>query len=501
MSILRRGRLLSLDLLIVGLASVAALLLRENFSLADGRWGAFVPYLISTIAIAGPVLILLELDRAVWRYSALADYIRAAFASVLIVIGAVTIGFIVNRLDGVARSLPMLQIFVMCAGMVGVRVLTRVMHERRRRASSNVPLALPTANDTVLIIGWGSLVDLYVRSAVEFGSGRDHIAGILSPYERHVGRHLLNTKVLGVPEQASKIMADLDIHGIHVGRIIVATSFERLSDEAQRVLHEIEITSDVRVELLMERLGFSAEAPERVTPAAQSQSVAPTADRIPALAVQETEFAHSLRRPYWQFKRLIDSAVSLVLVILLAPLILLLAIVVAFDVGLPVLFVQQRPGLRGTRFNLYKFRTMGPSHDAAGHRIADEARISWVGTLMRRTRLDELPQLFNILIGDMSFVGPRPLVTSEQSPGILARLLVRPGLTGWAQVHGGRTVSVADKTALDLWCVRNASFWLDLKIIAATFPMVLFGERVDGDVVRLAWRDLHALEDRNRVRE
>jgi lipopolysaccharide/colanic/teichoic acid biosynthesis glycosyltransferase len=115
--------------------------------------------------------------------------------------------------------------------------------------------------------------------------------------------------------------------------------------------------------------------------------------------------------------------------------------------------------------------------------------------------LDELPQLYNILVGDMSFVGPRPLVTREQSSDTLARLLVRPGLTGWAQVRGGRVVSVADKTALDLWYVRHASLRLDLRILVATVPMVLFGERVDRSAVRLAWRDLRTFGVRDRVDE
>ena len=203
-----------------------------------------------------------------------------------------------------------------------------------------------------------------------------------------------------------------------------------------------------------------------------------------------------LNRPYWRIKRLIDAAAALALTVLLAPVILLTALIVACDVGLPVLFMQQRPGQRGSRFTLYKFRTMGPSHDAAGLRIPDGARISRVGKFMRRTRLDELPQLFNILVGDMSFVGPRPLVAREQSPETVARLLVRPGLTGWAQVYGGRMVSVADKVALDLWYVRHASFLLDLKIMAATLPLVIFGERVNGEIVRLAWRDLHGLQER-----
>lgn len=490
MSIMRRGRSLTVDLIIVGLASIAALGLRENFSITEDRWGAFAPHLLLTLAFAGPTLVFFELDRSVWRFSGLADYVRAVIASVLIVAGATVLSFVLNRLDGVARSLPALQVLLIAAGLVGIRVLTRVMHARRR-VSDHEPVALPTADDTVLIVGWSALVDLFVRSAAEFGSDKLHIAGILSPRPSHVGRLVHAVRVLGTPEEVDKVIANLDVHGIHVGRIVVATTMDRLSDEARRVLREIESTTDIRVEFIAERLGMSSS---NARPAVRSAPSDMQGAR--AFAIQETAFEQVLRRPYWRMKRVFDATVALALIALLAPVILLTALVVAFDVGLPVLFMQQRPGRRGSRFTLYKFRTMGPSHDAAGVRIPDDARISRFGKFMRRTRLDELPQLFNILVGDMSFVGPRPLVTREQSPTIVARLLVRPGLTGWAQVYGGRTVSMADKVALDLWYVRHASFLLDFKIMAATLPLVIFGERVDGEIVRLAWRDLHGLQGR-----
>lgn len=491
MSIVRRGRSLTVDLIIVVLASIAALGLRENFAIAEDRWIAFAPHLALTLAVAGPALVFFELDRSVWRFSGLADYVRAVIASLLIVAGATVLSFVLSRLEGVARSLPALQVLLIAAGLVGVRVLTRVIHARRR-ASDHQPVALPTADDTVLIVGWSALVDLFVRSASEFGSDRLHIAGILSPRPNHVGRLVHAVRVLGTPEETDKVIANLDVHGICVGRIVIATSMDRLSDEARRVLREIESTTDIRLEFIAERLGISASGTR------------PAVRRLPSDArearafamQQEASFEQLLHRPYWRAKRFVDAAVALMLIALLAPVILLAALIVACDVGLPVLFMQQRPGRRGSRFTLYKFRTMGPSHDAAGLRIPDDARVSRVGKFMRRTRLDELPQLFNILSGDMSFVGPRPLVTREQSPEIVARLLVRPGLTGWAQVYGGRTVSVADKVALDLWYVRHASFVLDLKIMAATLPLVLFGERVNGEVVRLAWQDLHGLQER-----
>src|SRR5258708_22945977 len=135
---------------------------------------------------------------------------------------------------------------------------------------------------------------------------------------------------------------------------------------------------------------------------------------------------------------------------------------------------------------------MGAAHGPDGRPLPDAARTSRVGNVLRRTRLDEFPQLFNILRGDMSFVGPRPLLPCDQPKACGVRVLVRPGLTGWAQVVGGRDISPEDKAALDVWYVRHASLVLDLKIAARTIPMVLFGERISESLIERAWRDLSA---------
>jgi lipopolysaccharide/colanic/teichoic acid biosynthesis glycosyltransferase len=502
MSNLKSQRSLVVDLCIVGLASIAALALRENFAVDAGQWWAFVPYLCITLAVAGPILVVFQLNRSIWRFSGLSDYVRAVGATVLIVIAAMAIGFVVNRLDGVARSLPVLQGMVTAVGLVGARVLSRVLHHRRRRADRADVVSLPSANDTVLLLGWGSVTELFLRSAAELGNGAVQIAGILTPNERHVGRSVLSTRVLGTPENILEVIAELDVHGIHVGRVVIATPFDRLSDPARRMLLELEQTTDVRLDFFAERLfGTPSATPSRDVDERTAESSVGQALRSADFGISDEEIRHLLGRPYWRLKRTIDAAVALILLIVLLPLTLLVAFIVALDVGLPLLFVQQRPGLRGARFSLYKFRTMGASHSIDGARIPDAGRVSKVGALLRRTRLDELPQLFNILIGDMSFVGPRPLVAREQSADTLVRLLVKPGLTGWAQVRGGREVSVADKTALDLWYVRHASLTLDLKIAAATVPMVLFGERVDRGAVRLAWRELRKLDVRPAMAE
>ena len=191
-----------------------------------------------------------------------------------------------------------------------------------------------------------------------------------------------------------------------------------------------------------------------------------------------------------RLKRVFDLTLAAALMVLMMPVIVLIGLVVAFDVGLPTVFWQQRPGARGRPFKLYKFRTMRSAHDEQGLRIPDDERLSAIGRFLRRTRLDELPQLYNILIGEMSFVGPRPLLPVDQSADFAARLMAQPGLTGWAQVKGGREISASDKAALDVWYLRNASLWLDIVILARTVPTIVFGERTETEAIRQAWDDL-----------
>jgi lipopolysaccharide/colanic/teichoic acid biosynthesis glycosyltransferase len=122
---------------------------------------------------------------------------------------------------------------------------------------------------------------------------------------------------------------------------------------------------------------------------------------------------------------------------------------------------------------------MRAPHDKHQNRVPDDQRSSAIGQILRRTRLDELPQLYNVLIGDMSLIGPRPLLPCDQAPEYAARLSVRPGITGWAQVNGGRAISTFDKLILDVWYVQNASLVLDLSIIFRTVKMILFGDRIN----------------------
>jgi len=183
-------------------------------------------------------------------------------------------------------------------------------------------------------------------------------------------------------------------------------------------------------------------------------------------------------------KRLLDIIVSILLLVLLFPLMALLAIMVRFSIGGPVLFTQTRPGLNGELFRLYKFRTMRTLFNLDDKLTPDADRISSLGMLMRQWSLDELPELFNVLRGDMSLVGPRPLLPQyleRYTPEQARRHEVRPGLTGWAQVNGRNAITWEEKFALDVWYVDHQSFWLDLKILALTIVKVFRREGISAD--------------------
>ena len=170
-------------------------------------------------------------------------------------------------------------------------------------------------------------------------------------------------------------------------------------------------------------------------------------------------------------KRLIDIVGALIGLLLLSPVLLVVVLLIRLQMGNPVLFKQQRPGLHGKPFFMYKLRTMSDAKDENGELLSDEKRLTWLGNFLRKSSIDEFPELINVLKGEMSLVGPRPLLmqylplyTSEQN----RCHDVKPGLTGWAQINGRNAISWEQKFVYDVWYVDHRSFWLDVKILFLT---------------------------------
>lgn len=180
-------------------------------------------------------------------------------------------------------------------------------------------------------------------------------------------------------------------------------------------------------------------------------------------------------------KRTCDLIIAVFGMVLISPVLITAAVLVRLRLGSPVLFCQARPGLYGKPFDMYKLRTMTEGRSQDGSLLPDDVRLTSLGRFLRRTSIDELPELFNVIKGDMSIVGPRPLLMEyleRYTPEQARRHEVRPGITGWAQVNGRNAISWEEKFKLDAWYVDNWSLWLDIKIIAMTVWKILKREGI-----------------------
>lgn len=486
---MRRLWVQGLDLALLAVAAVCALWLRENLSLDPAKVADLFPYLTVSLAIAAPINIFLGIDHSLWRYSSMADYLRILVAVTMSVGGATLVMFLINRLDGVSRSVPLLQMLIAVALIVGGRVLYRLISSRLSAPTAGATVVAPmqgTEPQGILIVGLTDLAVLYLKCIEAHAPERYRVGGILAHDGHHVGRQLRQYQVFDRSEELGAVLRAVEVHGVRISRIVVALSPTHLPARLAAELRDVPARLGVHVEYLTSSLGLdcakpsgdAASQPVPSTPAAVTRSF--RLDAVQLLA----------QRPYWRLKRGMDAVLAGLLLIVLSPVIVVVSSIVALAFGRPSVFWQDRPGAGGRPFRLLKFCTMTPAHDSTGRRLSDPERVGRIGHFLRSTRLDELPQLWNILAGEMSFVGPRPLLPVDQPEACPARLLIRPGLTGWAQVMGGREIGAEEKALLDVWYIAHASLRLDVEIMLRTLPMLLLGERIKTNAVEVAHRDL-----------
>lgn len=489
----RRTAMLLVDISVMLLAGLLAAALRDNLEFSTERITAGWVYHAAVLGASVCIVPLVGLDRSIWRFSSLNDYLMVVVTCFFIIAAASLMTLLASRFEGVARSIPIIHFVVATFALVSLRVAFRKKHDLRRlrhsQSSFNDLAQEPHHHVNVLVVGLNRLAEAYIEAVAEFASERIRVVGLVGDRGRHVGRLIATHPVLGVVEDIETIVRDLEPHGTTIDRIVIACDFDGLSQEARRMLLRLEQSGDCELQMFAEQLKI-VKRDEAKPGTTDLSATHEKSDAQMRFAFPASEVAAMRRRPYWSAKRLFDATAAALLIMLLGPLIIATAVFVGLFIGFPVAFWQQRPGLGGVPFRLYKFRTMRPAHDLSGRHLTDEERLSPVGVFLRRYRLDELPQLFNILIGDMSFIGPRPLLPRDQAPEDRARLLVRPGLTGWAQVVGGRDISADDKAALDIWYVKNASLSLDMQIALRTVPLVIVGEKIHRSQIEHAWREL-----------
>ncbi len=495
------GRLprIGCDIVLAILATLSAIFLRTDLTVQWPDLAASVPYLGITGAAAALLVGASGLDLGFWRFASLVDIVKVIGVALATTVAAVALVFAYNRLEGIARAIPVMQPVLIAVFLLAPRLLSRARFTLRRRNPRPVAVhvaVVPT--ESVLVVGLNSLTEVYLRALLEAGDARLSVAGIVSARSRHVGRFLRQYRVLGTFDEVGRVVADLAVHGIYVGRVILAVPFPALPVRAREALAGLE-AQGVVLDPLAARL--SGTPPVAAVPLsahdARAGAVVPVASLTQPASVpvplQPAEIEGMVQAPYWRWKRAVDLAGSGLAALLLLPVGGIVLLLVTIDLGWPPIFWQNRLGFGGGVFRLYKFRTMAPAHDHRGAPIPENERRTGIGALLRRRRLDELPPLWNVLAGEMALTGPRPLLSIDQPEGALDRLSVRPGLTGWAQVQGGRSVSNAEKAALDLWWIRNASLGLDLRILAGTVRMALTGERVNDRALAQAWANPEAV--------
>jgi lipopolysaccharide/colanic/teichoic acid biosynthesis glycosyltransferase len=450
-----RFRVFAFDGLCALSAPIAALLLRNPTLFERSDLTSIIIYSVVSFGFCLVSFIGFRLADSVPQFFSHRESLETGKAALVGVAAAAIFTFSVTRLDDIPRSVPAVHLLLLITALNLIRLLRRNLAHRRNIDGAHLRYE---DEENVIVVGANKLAWFYVQMLDTLGVGNRRVVGILDEDQDLHGRSIFGHMVLGTPSEALPLVHDFGMHGTPISRFVVC---ERDRERALNIIATLEpicLLEEIELELLAEQLGIP-EIEDDPTPDAL---IAP-----PSLNQLSN---------YFRLKRVIDIAVSLVAIIAFMPLFAIIAALIMVESGSPVFFWQRRVGREGRSIFVYKFRTMLKPIDGNGRRLDDEERRSALGSLLRATRLDELPQLFAVLTGDMSLIGPRPLLPIDQPEGDTARLRVSPGITGWAQVHGGNLISPEEKRVLDDFYVNNASLRLDILILWRTIVTVIAGD-------------------------
>jgi lipopolysaccharide/colanic/teichoic acid biosynthesis glycosyltransferase len=414
------------------------------------------------------------------RYISLSDLLNISKVVAAGELMTATVLFSVTRLEGIPRSVPAIHALILGAGLIAYRGVANRADKQGRYAAQ----PRQATSENVILIGLNDWSVLFMKYLQAQASERPRVTALLDENPRWIGRWVNGVQVLGPPAHLEAAIEEFAAHGVRTDWVVVGGEPSEVSGETLAEMRDVCTKFGLDL-VFLPRLSVIGSAEHSCRFDHQDPVCFTSSDPLPNIQPS----------PYFRFKRLIDAVVASILILTVLPLLVMTALIVLLDVGWPVWFWQQRVGRGGRELQLYKLRTLRPPFDREGQRVAEEQRLSGIGRLLRLSRLDELPQLLNVLVGDMSLVGPRPLLLRDQPPNSARRLTVRPGITGWAQVNGGILLSATEKDALDIWYISNASLWLDLRIIAMTFVSLLESDRRCDEALAQA---MHAYRDERR---
>jgi lipopolysaccharide/colanic/teichoic acid biosynthesis glycosyltransferase len=454
-----RFRLSPIDVVWAALAPLLALVLRNALVLSVT--GAPIALLYCGLSFVFTLIALLSfrVGAGISRYFSVHDAVSIVSAVIAAGLTTTVVLFTFTRLEGIPRSIPVMQGLVLAAGLLLTRGIMRLWDRDDQQAEADDQ----TAAEHIIMIGSSRLTSLYIKLLQAYAPAQHHVIGILDDNRKLFGRTMCGVPVIGGSSQLDAVIEEFAVHGVRTDRVVIGGAESVLSPSALSEVRATCARRDVVLDFVPDLIGL--------TPSPKVSQAAPV--RL-AEAVQLSD-----KQPpaYLRYKRLIDFVVALLAIVILSPVFVVVSGLVLFDVGAPVVFWQKRMGRNGKSFLVYKFRTLHAPFMRNGEPNDNAEYNSWIGKFLRRWRLDELPNLFNVLFGDMSLIGPRPLLPQDQPTNCDVRLLVRPGITGWAQINGGNLVTTEEKGALDDWYVHNISFWLDLRIALYTSVFLFTGER------------------------
>jgi lipopolysaccharide/colanic/teichoic acid biosynthesis glycosyltransferase len=500
------------DVLVFFFSPFVALAIRDNFTPGWAKIEAIVPFAVVGTITAAVVFLVMGIHKVIWRHVSASDVAGLVIALTLAVVSATAVISVTTRFDDIPRSVPVIQWGMLILILTAVRLPGCIFSRYSQPGRS---AAATTAREHILVIGANHVAELYLRCVANLASGRISVEGILDENAKLRGHIFHSHKIIGNPKDLHKVLGSLGIRGVTIDRVVVTMPFADLSQKARDALLCWEKTDGLIIDMFEEKLGFTTDLGQDYTPkgarALQQQLVTETTGGGAGTDLYKHD-SSEFSGGYAVIKRAMDIVGAAILLAVLSPLIALGTLLVAIDVGAPLFFWQLRSGYRGKAFRVYKFRTMKAGHDEKGNRIPDCKRQTVIGRFLRRTKMDELPQLYHILVGEMSFVGPRPLLHSDlptdRPDFVLLRGRVRPGLTGWAQINGGNEVGKDDKLLLDMWYLENMSLVTDIRILLKTVTTVIFGEKLNtyairqsrrkfgmAEVISLAGQDLGAVSD------
>jgi lipopolysaccharide/colanic/teichoic acid biosynthesis glycosyltransferase len=446
------------DIAWVFVSPILALYLSNAYVMSSGAGTeTVILYCAVSAAASGVAFLIFRFQDCLPRYFSVFDALEVFKAVVAAELMACIALFSLTRLDGIPRSAPIIHAMILASGLIAVRVAMRLFADEQNISSHE-----SVGSEHIMVIGSNQFSSLYIKLLKTCDPRRRRVIGVLDDRPKMLGRLLEGVRIVGAPAHLDALINEYLVHGIKVDRIVVGGGPDFLPDEEMTQVRRICAGRQIGLDFVPQLVGLNEikQDPRTIAKSNQKKSEN-TGDLIPSA--------------YFRYKPAIDFCAALTLLTILLPLLLSVAAIVLVDMGLPILFWQQRLGIRGQNFLLYKFRTLRAPFNGRGEEISPDQRLSWTGHLLRDTGLDELPQLLNVLVGDMSLIGPRPLLPEDQPADSAGRLLVRPGITGWAQVSGGKLLTAEEKVKLDEWYIQNASLLVDINLVWRTIQVVRLG--------------------------